>query len=107
MTAARARLDAHWFAIPAVRAGSFVDDDGTGGCRWAVFDRGDVEDATMVDLDSRYDDDGDLIDLGAIAESLTGWHRFESGPGRAFGHPPVIRVRRNRVLVYQRTGLDV
>lgn len=83
------------FGIPPLKQGSWRSDDGETGGRFVVFARPDV-DAYFGGAESS-DPAGDL----------TGWAPWYSGPGRSFGHEPILRCYGRKVLVYQRTGLDI
>lgn len=96
--------------IECRKSGSWTSDDGESGGQYAIFTTeqaykilgiGDLADKSAV-LSAMVDECHD-----EIARDLTGWARFYSGPGRAFGQDPCVRVYKHAVLVYQRRGLDI
>lgn len=84
----------------AYRVGNWTDECGECGGRYAIFRREMAEKILGCKVE-------DLDDDIAMAQDLTGWYRFDCGPGRAFGREPCVRVYKHAVLVYQRTGLDI
>jgi hypothetical protein len=70
--------------------------------RWACFDRAEVELWCGEMLTGITPEDA-----LQLATDLTGWDEFYSGPGRAFGHAPRVRIAGCHVLVTQWTGLDI
>lgn len=77
---------------------TFSDDD---SCSYVfqVFNREAAEKFLGYTIDSENAEDA--------ASSLTGWYRFERGPGRAFGDTPCLRLYKKNVLITQRRGLDI
>lgn len=85
-----------------IKGGSFVSDEGETGCHWAIYDRKAVEAEYQDDVFNAIENDP-----SRFARDLTGWARFYSGPGRAFGSDPCCKLYRHKILVWQRTGLDI
>lgn len=77
---------------PIAAGYSVVDPDSTCGYEWAVYSRAEVE--------AFYGED-------YTAEEITGWRYYNTGFGQPFGNAPYMRVSRTRILVKQRTGLDI
>lgn len=80
---------------------SNLDEDG-GGTKWAIFDRTLAESAYQDTFFNAIENNP-----SRVATWLTGWYRFDSGPGRAFGSAPCVKLYRHKILVWQRTGLDI
>jgi hypothetical protein len=90
--------DEHGFLIPRAH-GVRRDEYGESGYKWAVYDRLTAE----VELGS----EGYTTADEEAGSYLTGWCRFERGPGRPFGSDPWVILSRTRVLVKQFCGLDI
>lgn len=96
--------------IECKKSGTWVSSDGETGGHYAVFTIDQACESLGIAL---FSDKQAVLqamadeDNSEVAQDLTGWGRFERGPGRAFGREPVVRIYRHAVLVYQRTGLDI
>jgi hypothetical protein len=90
------KTDPTQYAIDARKAYRFADEETT--YRIAIFSRAEVE-AEYGPLTAETVDD--------VAFDLTGWRRFATGPGRAFGHSPHVRLCGRNFVVRQTLGLDI
>lgn len=81
-----------------LKFGSSFSNDGETFVKWAIYDRAAVEKAWGCSVEE---------DTRDVARFLTGWARYSNGPGRWFGYDPCFKVYRHKVLVYQRSALDI
>jgi hypothetical protein len=86
--------------VKPLKCGYNYDDknDCTSGVAWAVFDRKEAETEVGWKVES-----GDM----EFAENLTGLHASNNGPGRSFSCAPTVKVYGKKILILQRTGLDI
>ncbi len=68
----------------------------------AIFRRREVEDM-WGELDSPLT----LKERVELADELTGWRRYDQGPGRWYGLTPAVVVSPTEVRVEQERGIDV
>lgn len=76
-------------------------DSETSGRHWAIYDRETAEQWVGRPISLFEPNDSDF------ASDLTGWTSFERGVGRSFGTDPYMKVYGKKLLITQRTGLDV
>ncbi len=83
--------------IPHRKCGAYTFDESS-TLKWVIFSRAAVEAVYGAITDENAED---------IAQTLTGWYRSYSGPGRGFSHDPTIRVYKRNIIIRQSVGIDI